>query len=38
LFVDWVVGRFTHRHTRKAQTPHAAMLSGLVGFTGFYAL
>jgi len=38
LFVDWAVGRFTHRQTRKAQTPHAAMLAGLVGFTGFYAL
>jgi hypothetical protein len=38
LTVDWVVNHLTQRETRKAQTAHAAMLSGLVGFTFFYCV
>jgi 1-acyl-sn-glycerol-3-phosphate acyltransferase len=38
LLVDWVVNHLTQRETRKAQTAHAAMLSGLFGFGFFYCL
>lgn len=36
LLVEWAVGHFTHKGLRKAQTAHASMLAGLVGFTLFY--
>jgi glycerol-3-phosphate O-acyltransferase / dihydroxyacetone phosphate acyltransferase len=37
LLVDWAVRHFTRPEQRKAQTAHAAMLAGLIGFGGFYA-
>jgi 1-acyl-sn-glycerol-3-phosphate acyltransferase len=35
--VRWVASRFTDPLARKAQTPHASMLAGLVAFGGCYA-
>jgi len=36
LLVEWAVRHFTHQSVRKAQTAHATMLAGFVGFTLFY--
>jgi len=36
--VTLVIERLTHEEARRAQTPHATMLAGLVAFGGFYAL
>jgi len=38
LLVRWAVSHFTDAPVRKAQTAHASMLAGLVGFGGFYTL
>jgi len=38
VLVRWVAGRWTDPAARKAQTPHASMLSGLVAFGVCYTL